>query len=100
MALFAFQAAVACQGVALGTTALTMDMLAAGSLVKPFDLELPATSGYHIVCPPEHRARPHVAAFIAWLLETAGAVAGRCHRAAGPSCPRPAPPPHRPPTPK
>src|SRR3546814_2385138 len=29
MALFAFQAAVACQGVALGTTALTMDMLAA-----------------------------------------------------------------------
>ncbi|HEY9568842.1 MAG TPA: LysR substrate-binding domain-containing protein, partial [Thalassobaculum sp.] len=77
MALFAFQAAVACQGVALGTTALTMDMLAAGSLVKPFDLELPATSGYHIVCPPEHRERPHVAAFIAWLLETAGAVDGR-----------------------
>lgn len=73
IALFAFQAAVACQGVALGTTVLTMDMLAAGSLVKPFDLELPTEYGYHIVCPPERRERPHVAAFIDWLLETAAA---------------------------
>lgn len=73
MSLFAYQAAAACQGVALGTTALTMDMLAVGSLVKPFDLELPTAYGYHIVCPPDRRDRPHVAAFIDWLLETAGA---------------------------
>lgn len=84
MALFAFQAAAACQGVALGTTVLTMDMLAAGSLVKPFELELPTDYGYHIVCPPEHRQRPHVAAFIEWLLDEAGATGGT-GQTAGPS---------------
>ena len=72
MSMFAYQAAVACQGVALGTTVLSMDMLAAGYLVKPFALELPTAYGYHIVCPPERRQRPHVAAFIDWLLEAAG----------------------------
>jgi len=72
MSLFAYQAAVARQGVALGTTVLSMDMLAAGYLVKPFDLELPTAYGYHIVCPPERRERPQVAAFIDWLLEAAG----------------------------
>lgn len=76
MSLFVYQAAVACQGVALGTTVLSMDMLAAGYLVKPFTLELPTAYGYHIVCPPERRERPHVAAFIDWLLETAGAECG------------------------
>ena len=73
MALLAYQAAVARHGVALGTTVLTMDMLATGSLVKPFGLELPSDYGYHIVCPPERRERPQVAAFIDWLLETAAA---------------------------
>ncbi|MEQ9330904.1 transcriptional regulator GcvA [Thalassobaculum sp.] len=72
MSMFAYQAAVAGQGVALGTTVLSMDMLAAGYLAKPFALELPTAYGYHIVCPPERRQRPHVAAFIDWLLETAG----------------------------
>lgn len=80
MALFAYQAAVACHGVALGTTVLTMDMLAAGSLVKPFALDLPTDYGYHIVCPPERRERPHVAAFIDWLLETAAGRAGSVPR--------------------
>lgn len=76
MALFAYQAAVACQGVALGTTVLSMDMLAAGYLVKPFALELPTAYGYHIVCPAERRERPHVNAFIDWLLESADAAGG------------------------
>lgn len=71
MSMFAYQAAMAGQGVALGTTVLAMDMLAAGYLVKPFELELPTLYGYHIVCPPESRERPLVAAFIDWLLETA-----------------------------
>jgi LysR family glycine cleavage system transcriptional activator len=72
MSMFAYQAAMAGQGVALGTTVLSMDMLAAGYLVTPFELELPTAYGYHIVCPPERRERPHVAAFIDWLLEAAG----------------------------
>lgn len=71
MSLFAYQAAMACQGVALGTSVLSMDMLAAGYLVKPFELELPTAYGYHIVCPPDRRERAHVAVFIDWLLETA-----------------------------
>ncbi|GHD63268.1 LysR family transcriptional regulator [Thalassobaculum fulvum] len=74
MSMFAYQAAVAGQGVALGTTVLAMDLLAAGYLVKPFELELPTAYGYHIVCPPERRERGHVAAFIDWLLEAAGAA--------------------------
>jgi LysR family glycine cleavage system transcriptional activator len=72
VSMFAHQAAMAGQGVSLGTTVLTRDMLHAGYLVKPFALELATPFGYHIVCPPESRERPMVAVFIDWLLATAG----------------------------
>ena len=62
------QAAVGGQGVALGRSALAADDLAAGRLVRPFPLSLPADSAYYIVYPPHTANRPKIAAFRAWLL--------------------------------
>lgn len=77
ISLFADQAAVAGQGVALGSNVLTRDLVTSGCLVAPFDLALPGTHAYHIVCPPEARERPVVRAFIDWLLELARADESR-----------------------
>lgn len=71
ISLFADQAAVAGQGVALGSNVLTRDLVSSGCLVKPFDLALPGSHAYHIVCPHEARERPVVRAFIDWLLDLA-----------------------------
>ena len=65
------QAAVGGQGVALGRSALAGDDLAAGRLVRPFPLSLPAESAYFIVYPPHTANRPKIAAFRAWLLAEA-----------------------------
>jgi LysR family glycine cleavage system transcriptional activator len=65
------QAAIAGQGVALGNTSLVGDDLAAGRLVKPFDLSLkaPAVFAYYLVAPLAIADRPLVAAFRAWVLD-------------------------------
>src|SRR5690606_35736286 len=63
---FALQAAEQGHGVAIGTTALVQDLLATGRLVKPFELAVPYSHGYHLVCPPAHLQRRKVAAFIDW----------------------------------
>lgn len=64
------QAAIAGQGVALGNTSLVGDDLAAGRLVKPFDLSLkaPAEFAYYVVSPLALADRPLVAAFREWVL--------------------------------
>lgn len=64
----ALRAAVAGQGVALGTTALVVDLLEQKALVKPFGLSLESPLGYHIVCPEESARRGAVAAFIEWVM--------------------------------
>lgn len=61
------QAAVAGQGVALARSVLVRDELAAGRLVKPFELSLPAEFAYYIVCPEYAAERPKIAAFREWL---------------------------------
>lgn len=76
ISLFAQQAAMASQGVALDSAVLAHDALASGVLVKPFDLEVPSPYGYFIVCPPVNRERTVVAAFIAWLEEMAAVTVG------------------------
>ena len=71
------QAAIAGQGVALGNTSLVGDDLAAGRLVRPFDLSLraPAEFAYYLVSPLAIADRPLVAQFRHWVLsETRGAV--------------------------
>lgn len=61
------QAALDGLGVALAHEALVADDLAAGSLVAPFDLRLPATRAYYLVSSPKATKRPDVMAFRAWL---------------------------------
>ncbi len=70
------QTAIAGQGVALAADVLAADDLAAGRLVRPFDLSVPVDFGYHIVFPEEKAALPKVAAFAAWLQEEADLMGG------------------------
>jgi LysR family transcriptional regulator, glycine cleavage system transcriptional activator len=65
----ALQAAVLGQGVVLGRSALVADDLAAGRLIRPFTIRLPAGLAYYIVYPS--LKRPPVKAFRDWLLAEA-----------------------------
>jgi LysR family glycine cleavage system transcriptional activator len=67
----AIQAAIHGEGVALGRTALIEEELAAGQLVRLFDLRLKAEMAYYIVYPPRALERPKVRAFRDWLLAEA-----------------------------
>jgi len=63
------QAALDGLGVALTEEALVKDDLAAGRLVKPFDVNLGGSdAGYFIVAPETSAERPKVKAFREWLL--------------------------------
>ena len=69
----AVQAAVLGEGVVLGRSALIGDDLAAGRLVRPFALRMPAGLAYHLVYPPRALQHHKVKAFRDWLLaEVAG----------------------------
>ena len=74
LALSAIEAAVDGQGVMLGRTALVGHDLAAGRLVAPFDIVLPASAGYYVVTPPETADEPGVRAFRDWLLSEVAAT--------------------------
>ena len=65
------QAAADGQGVALGRGALVAQDLAAGRLVKPFDISLAADYAYYVVTPTAAVAQPKITAFRDWLLEEA-----------------------------
>ena len=62
------QAAINGEGVALGRTVLIAEDLAAGRLVKPFELALAAEWAYYVVYPLPALERPKVRAFRDWLL--------------------------------
>jgi LysR family glycine cleavage system transcriptional activator len=57
------------QGVAVGRSVPLADDLAAGRLVRLFDLELPSGFAYWIVAPKAGTEDPRVAAFRAWVLD-------------------------------
>ena len=63
------QAAMDGHGVALAGSLLADDDLAAGRLVAPFDLKLPAGFAYYLACPAPAADRPKVEAFRRWVLE-------------------------------
>ncbi len=65
------QAAIAGDGVALGRSVLVADALEQGTLVKPFDLALPATYAYYVVSSEAAAGRPKVRAFRDWVLAQA-----------------------------
>jgi LysR family glycine cleavage system transcriptional activator len=65
---FALQAAVDGQGLALGSEALAGDDLAAGRLVRPFDVVLPVNFAYYMVYPEDTAERPKIDSFRHWIL--------------------------------
>jgi LysR family glycine cleavage system transcriptional activator len=67
------QAAVDGLGVALSQHALAGDDLAAGRLVRPFDISLPTEYAYYVVMPEVSAERPKIAAFRNWLKDEAKA---------------------------
>lgn len=70
------QTAIAGHGVALVPIVLAADDLAAGRLVRPFELSVPVDFGYYIVCPKHRMKEPKVSAFAAWLREEAAMTTG------------------------
>jgi LysR family glycine cleavage system transcriptional activator len=69
----AIEMAIAGQGVVLGSDVLCAADLAAGRLVKPFDVGLALDFAYWIVTPETAAERPKAAAFRNWLLAEARA---------------------------
>jgi LysR family transcriptional regulator, glycine cleavage system transcriptional activator len=70
-ASMAIDAAVDGQGVVLARTALAAWDLLGGRLVRPFDLEMPVSYGYWIVCSKAVAKLPKIVAFSDWLLAEA-----------------------------
>ncbi|TDQ80576.1 LysR family glycine cleavage system transcriptional activator [Dongia mobilis] len=68
------QAAVAGQGVALGTTGAVADLLAEGRLICPFEKSITTPFAYYIVHAPDVLKRPEAQAFLNWILEEAKAT--------------------------
>ena len=64
------KAAVYGQGVAMGHVVLSQPEVAAGRLVRPFEMVMESSYSYDIVCPIESAERPRVKAFIDWLVDT------------------------------
>ncbi len=72
----AVQAALDGFGVAMGDSNLVADDLAAGRLIKPFELSLkaPADFAYYIISPVELAEQPMIMAFRDWCLTEARAT--------------------------
>jgi LysR family transcriptional regulator, glycine cleavage system transcriptional activator len=73
LSLMALQAAIDGLGVALGRTAYVEADIAAGRLVVPFAVKLPAEAGYYVVAPEETAETPKIALFRDWLTATVAA---------------------------
>jgi len=67
LSLMALQAAIDGLGVALGRTPFVEADIAAGRLVVPFDVKLPAEAGFYVVAPEETADTPKIAEFRDWL---------------------------------
>lgn len=64
----ALYAALDGQGILLGRSVLIREDLAAGRLVKPFDISIPSAYAYWIICSKADVKRPKVRLFRDWLL--------------------------------
>jgi LysR family transcriptional regulator, glycine cleavage system transcriptional activator len=79
-ATYATDAAVHGEGVLLGRSTLVSADLAAGRLVRPFDLELKASSRYYVVYLASALRQRKVKAFRDWLLAESAAERGTLGR--------------------
>jgi LysR family glycine cleavage system transcriptional activator len=67
----ATQAAMDGLGVALGRRHLVEADIAAGRLIAPFDMVMPADAGYYVVAPEAAADLPKIARFRDWLIASA-----------------------------
>jgi LysR family glycine cleavage system transcriptional activator len=65
------QACVKGDSVALGREALVREALRSGILIRPFKESIESTYDYYAVCRREDAERPHIKAFVRWLIEEA-----------------------------
>jgi LysR family transcriptional regulator, glycine cleavage system transcriptional activator len=79
-ASMAIDAAVDGQGVALARTALAAWDLIGGRLVRPFEMAMPASYAYWIVCTKAAAKLPKILAFNDWLLTEAAGDARQLNR--------------------
>jgi LysR family transcriptional regulator, glycine cleavage system transcriptional activator len=68
------QAALSGQGVAMGIGRLVAGLIEAGRLVAPFSKSMIGSRAYFIIRSAHTRNRPHVKAFVDWLIEEAKAA--------------------------
>jgi LysR family glycine cleavage system transcriptional activator len=68
------EAAVLGRGVALAKSAIAAADLAAGTVVKPFELSFPVGFAYYLVCPESKARLPKVELFRDWLKQEAQAT--------------------------
>lgn len=76
-------AAEAGQGIAIGRSALVSADLAAGRLVRVFDVIAPAPYSYHLVTASGRKTPAHLQAFVQWLCAEASAYAHKESRMLG-----------------
>jgi LysR family transcriptional regulator, glycine cleavage system transcriptional activator len=69
--LMTVQAAIDGLGVAMGRTSYVQDDIAKGRLVVPFDIALPAETGFYLVSPEGVADPPKLKAFRQWLIASA-----------------------------
>lgn len=67
----ALQVAIKGQGVALGSRVLAEEDLAAGRLVRLFEISFPVTYAYYMVSPEAIADEPRIVAFRQWVLSEA-----------------------------
>ena len=79
-------AAVDGLGVALGRSILVADDIAAGRLIKPFDLSLRAEFAYFLVCPESHIQRRKVQVFPDWIFKRVSQDNHRLRKNQNPPC--------------
>jgi LysR family glycine cleavage system transcriptional activator len=73
----ALEAAMDGLGIALARTAHVVEELAAGYLVRLFDLPVPSDVAWYLVCPPGHEERPIISAFRRWILDEVASMGKR-----------------------
>jgi LysR family glycine cleavage system transcriptional activator len=62
------QAAISGAGIALARSALVVDAVRKGQLIKPFSLSIPSRYSYFVVCARGATRDPVVAGFRDWLI--------------------------------
>ncbi len=83
-AQLAMEAAAAGQGIALGDTITSREAVAAGRLVRPLEMAIPAVFSYYVGCRKEMRAAPLIGAFVSWLDEEISHTLANADRPAAP----------------